>query len=190
MAAIDDPFDATNFPPTAPAPGTVHPAPETLAQWAARTGHRPTTEAGAVTVTVSVTDAHRPDAFHLTDYAVSTVSGPVLWLTPRRPRCQHCRTPLAWDAPSGVCSEACLRAAQGFRTVAEEVSAYVLIAPFVAPSPAGEAADYHRVLAVFTDCEPCSAEAAVAQYHDGDPAARAVLGRHLGFLRTPWLDAQ
>ncbi len=59
---------------------------KTLADWTKATGilpTYPTTERGAVSV-ISTSDRTKYHAhlWHLTDYKVSTVSGPVVWLVP------------------------------------------------------------------------------------------------------------
>ena len=59
----------------------------TLAQWAADARvfpTHPTTEHGAVSVVIHHTHPLRRELWRLADYCVSTVSGPVVWLTPRR----------------------------------------------------------------------------------------------------------
>jgi hypothetical protein len=61
--------------------GTEH---ETFREWCKRFDvlpTTPTTECGAVSVIVDKPDV---SLWHLSDYAVSTVSGPVVWLVPRR----------------------------------------------------------------------------------------------------------
>jgi hypothetical protein len=58
----------------------------TLAEWSAATGilpTHPTTERGAVSLCCSPNDADRVQLWNLTDFAVSTVSGPVIWLVPK-----------------------------------------------------------------------------------------------------------
>jgi hypothetical protein len=57
---------------------------ETLREWCKRHSillTYPTTETGAVSVIYDGPD--RAELFHLSDFVVSTVSGPVLWLWPR-----------------------------------------------------------------------------------------------------------
>jgi hypothetical protein len=57
----------------------------TLSEWSKLTGilpTHPTTERGAVSVIVTYQDARHNDLWHLTDYKVSSVSGPVIWLVP------------------------------------------------------------------------------------------------------------
>jgi len=58
----------------------------TLADWAADSGIRPTTpttERAAVSVTIDQADPRRAGLWHLSDYAVSTSTGAVVWLVPR-----------------------------------------------------------------------------------------------------------
>jgi hypothetical protein len=60
----------------------------TLADWKACyeiLPTHPTTERGAVSVLCRVGSHARRDLYGLDDYAVSSVSGPVVWLLPRRP---------------------------------------------------------------------------------------------------------
>lgn len=57
----------------------------TLNEWCKRCGVKPThptTEAGAVSVIISFPHW---GLYHLDDYVVSSVSGPVVWLVPRKP---------------------------------------------------------------------------------------------------------
>ena len=59
---------------------------ETLHGWTQRTGvlpTEPTTECGATSVVLSHTHPCRPALWQLADYAVSSVSGVVVWLVPR-----------------------------------------------------------------------------------------------------------
>ena len=61
----------------------------TLKQWCDNVGvlpTHPTTETGAVSTCIypsELTAEQQWDLYHLSDYAVSTVSGPVIWLVPR-----------------------------------------------------------------------------------------------------------
>lgn len=57
-----------------------------LADWAAESGIRPTAptaERAAVSVTVDQADPRRAALWHLSDYAVSTSAGAVVWLVPK-----------------------------------------------------------------------------------------------------------
>lgn len=59
-----------------------------LKEWCRQTGilpTHPTTERGAVSLILErdALAGDRVSLFHLTDYAVSSVSGPVYWLVPR-----------------------------------------------------------------------------------------------------------
>ena len=62
----------------------------TLAQWKSRTGilpTHPTTERGAVSMIVAdvgLTTTQLMELWRLEDYAVSSVSGPIVWLVPRQ----------------------------------------------------------------------------------------------------------
>jgi hypothetical protein len=56
-----------------------------LSEWSKLTGilpTHPTTEHGAVSLLCSVGEPHRAKLWQLTNYKVSTVSGPVVWLVP------------------------------------------------------------------------------------------------------------
>ena len=58
-----------------------------LADWAAESGIEPTaptTERAAVSVTIDPADPRRAGLWHLSDYAVGTSSGSVVWLVPTR----------------------------------------------------------------------------------------------------------
>jgi len=58
-----------------------------LADWAAESGVKPTaptTERAAVSVTIDPADPRRAGLWHLSDYAVGTSSGSVVWLVPTR----------------------------------------------------------------------------------------------------------
>lgn len=58
----------------------------TLREWSELTGilpTHPTTERGAVSVICNAQHKHSWELWHLSDYAVSSVSGPVVWLIPR-----------------------------------------------------------------------------------------------------------
>jgi len=58
-----------------------------LADWAAESGIKPTaptTERGAVSVTIDPADPTRAGLWRLSDYTVSTSSGSVVWLVPAR----------------------------------------------------------------------------------------------------------
>jgi len=58
----------------------------TLAEWSESTGilpTTPTTESGAVSVVIDHEHQNRAQLWHLTDYAVSSVSGVVVWLVPK-----------------------------------------------------------------------------------------------------------
>lgn len=65
----------------------------TLAQWCRSADVKPThptTERGAVSLCLNIgcvdaelADEIRHDLWHLSDYCVSSVSGPVVWLVPR-----------------------------------------------------------------------------------------------------------
>jgi hypothetical protein len=57
----------------------------TLKDWQRKTGilpTHPTTERGAVSLICPIGEAGRSDLWHLEDFKVSTVSGPVIWLVP------------------------------------------------------------------------------------------------------------
>jgi len=58
-----------------------------LHEWAETSGvlpTYPTTETGAVSVVLDHSHPDRAALWRLSDYAVSTVSGPVIWLVPRQ----------------------------------------------------------------------------------------------------------
>ena len=58
----------------------------TLREWSEANGilaTHPTTERGAVSVVVDINHPQRSDLWVLSDYHVSTVSGPVIWLVPK-----------------------------------------------------------------------------------------------------------
>lgn len=58
----------------------------TLSEWSSRTGilpTHPTTERSAVSLCVDQLHADRSELWHLADYVVSSVSGPVVWFVPR-----------------------------------------------------------------------------------------------------------
>jgi len=59
----------------------------TLKQWLETSGvlpTHPTTETSAVSVVLDHFHPARADLWRLSDYAVSTVSGPAVWLVPRQ----------------------------------------------------------------------------------------------------------
>jgi hypothetical protein len=59
----------------------------TFAQWSKETGILPTTktiEHNAISVVIDITDPNRPELWELADYIVSSASGAVVWLVPRK----------------------------------------------------------------------------------------------------------
>lgn len=57
-----------------------------LTEWQSTSGilaTHPTTERGAVSLVLDHSHPMRSELWHLHDYVVSTVSGPVVWLVPR-----------------------------------------------------------------------------------------------------------
>lgn len=56
-----------------------------IAEWSEWSGIKPTTptSTGAISVVIDHTNAHRPHLWQLDDYAVSSINGIVIWLTPR-----------------------------------------------------------------------------------------------------------
>jgi hypothetical protein len=72
----------------------------TLADWCNRNGispTHPTTERGAVSVVFNVGQLAEGELwsfYHLSDFAVSSRSGPVVWLVPIAGRCGACGLPI------------------------------------------------------------------------------------------------
>jgi len=56
----------------------------TLAQWCEQTGISPTKVGDATCVIPNWWNPSHKELFHLADYVVSTVSGIVIWLVPRK----------------------------------------------------------------------------------------------------------
>lgn len=66
---------------------------KSLQQWSEDTGIKPTTpttECQAVSLVISESNRRLRELYRLTDYAVSSRSGAVVWLTPRKKDLQKC----------------------------------------------------------------------------------------------------